>query len=86
LPKPRHPHRGSMQFWPRKRAKHSLARVHAWADEKKAKPLGFVCYKAGMAHVMASDNRSKSLTKGETISLPTTIVDCPPMIVIGAAF
>ena len=86
MPKARHPHRGSMQFWPRKRAKASLARVRSWAAEKQAKPLGFICYKAGMTHLQVVDNHPKSLTKGENIALASTILDCPPMIVVGVSF
>jgi large subunit ribosomal protein L3 len=81
-----HPRRGSMQFWPRKRSKHSLVRIRSWATESKVKSLGFIGYKAGMVHVMAKDNRAKSLTKGETISLPVTIIDCPPMSVVGVNY
>lgn len=86
MPKVSHPRRGSMQYWPRKRSRHTLARIRAWATESKAKPLGFIGYKAGMTHVMANDNRPKSMTKGERIAMPVTIIDCPPMMVMGAAF
>ena len=75
-----------MQFWPRKRTKHALARLRSWATENKVKPLGFIAYKAGMTQVMAVDNRPKSITKGETVALPVTILECPPMIVMGVAF
>ena len=86
MPKVSHPRRGSMQFWPRKRSRHSLVRVRSWANENNTKPLGFICYKAGMTHLLVVDNRPKSLTKGEEIFMPTTIIDCPPMKVAGAAF
>lgn len=82
----RHPRRGSLQYWPRKRAKHRVARIRFWPAENKTKPLGFIGYKAGMTHVMAIDNHPKSLTKGESIAIPTTIIDCPPLHVAGAAF
>ncbi len=39
-----------------------------------------------MTHVMAQDNRPKSMTKGERVAMPVTIIDCPPMVVMGAAF
>ncbi len=80
------PRRGSMQFWPRKRSRHSLVRVRSWPEQTQTKPLAFIGYKAGMTHLFASDNRPKSLTKGEDICLPTTIIDCPPMIVAGVSF
>jgi large subunit ribosomal protein L3 len=86
MPKPHNPRRGSMQFWPRKRSKHSVARVRSWAYENQAKPLGFIGYKAGMTHVIATDNRSKALTKGDKINMASTILDCPPMVIVGAAF
>ena len=86
MPKVSHPRRGSMQFWPRSRSKHTLVRIHSWPSSSKAKPLGFICYKVGMTHIMINDNRPKSMTKGESISFPTTIIECPPMKVVGAAF
>jgi len=86
MPKAHAPRRGSMQFWPRKRAKHSLARVRSWPSLNQAKPLAFIGYKAGMTHLIATDNRLKSLTKNQDIVIPTTIIDCPPMIVAGLSF
>lgn len=82
----RKPRRGSMQFWPRKRARHSLARIRSWAEENKTKPLGFIGYKVGMTHLMVNDSRPKSMTKGEQIMLPSTIIDCPPLSVMGISF
>ncbi|MBI2573232.1 50S ribosomal protein L3 [Candidatus Woesearchaeota archaeon] len=86
MPKNHHPRRGSMQFWPRKRSRHTLVRVRSWAVETKLKPLGFIGYKVGMTHVMINDARAKSMTKGERISMPTTIIECPPMVVAGVVF
>lgn len=81
----RHPRRGSMQFWPRKRSRHTLVRVRSWVKEAKVKPLGFIAYKAGMTHVQFTDMRAKSPTKGETINIPVTILECPPVVVAGVA-
>ena len=86
MPKAHNPRRGSMQFWPRKRSRHSLVRIRSWAKEKRCKPLGFIGYKAGMTHLMAVDNRPKSINKGGKISLPATIIECPPMIFVGVSF
>ncbi len=86
MPDAHHPHRGSLQYWPRKRSKHLLARVRSWSNSSKAKLLGFIAYKVGMTHVMAVDNRPKAMTKGETISLPVTVLDCPPLVVSGVSF
>jgi large subunit ribosomal protein L3 len=68
-----------MQFWPRKRAKKPVARVRAWATTTDAKPLAFAGYKAGMTHIIATDNRKTSTSKNEDIAIPVTIIECPPM-------
>lgn len=86
MPKVSHPKHGSMQYWPHRRCKHSLARIRTWSPESKAKLLGFIGYKVGMTHVIATDNRPKSLTKGEKIALAVTVLDCPPMMLVGAVF
>lgn len=86
MPRQRHPRRGSMQFWPRKRSRHTLVRVRSWVADTKAKPLGFIGFKAGMTHLQVIDNRSKSPTKGEKVFVPSTIIECPPMTVAGIAF
>ena len=83
---PKAPRHGSIQFWPRRRAKHSVARLRSWAPENKAKPLGFIGYKAGMTHLQVIDNRPRSLNKGEEVSVASTIIDCPPMTVAGVCF
>ena len=75
-----------MQFWPRKRSRHTLVRIRSWPQEKKVKPLGFVGFKAGMTHIQILDARPKSITKGEQLGLATTIIECPPMIVAGICF
>jgi large subunit ribosomal protein L3 len=77
------PRAGSLAFWPRKRAKRIYPRVSSWPESEKIKTLGFAGYKAGMAHAIIVDNRKYSPTKGEEISVPVTILDCPPLKVIG---
>ncbi len=72
-----------MQFWPRQRASRMHARVRTWAQVKEVKPLGFAGYKAGMTHVVIADNRPNSITKGEEIPFPVTVIECPPMKIIG---
>ena len=72
------PRHGSMQVWPRKRAKRQYARVRSWNTKEKGL-LGFPAYKAGMTHVMVIDARKGSQTKGETIVMPATVLECPPI-------
>ncbi|MBU2637535.1 MAG: 50S ribosomal protein L3 [Nanoarchaeota archaeon] len=75
-----HPHRGSMQFWPRKRAARSLARVRTWKPSEKL--AGFIGYKAGMTHLLIKDNNQSSPTKNMDVSTAATIIECPPMKVM----
>tara|TARA_Y100000310_G_scaffold310852_1_gene356543 strand:+ start:2892 stop:3866 length:975 start_codon:yes stop_codon:yes gene_type:complete len=78
MPSTKNPRHGSMQFWPRSRAKRAYARVRTYPQIKDAKALGFAGYKAGMTHVIATDN-SNALTKGEDITIPVTVIECPPL-------
>lgn len=75
-----------MQYWPRKRAASEIARVRFWGTAKDTKMLGFSGYKVGMAHAMITDTRSTSMTKGQQISWPVTIVECPPLTVFSLKF
>jgi large subunit ribosomal protein L3 len=79
MPNIRNPRSGSMQFWPRKRSKRVYARVKSWAKVKDAKLLGFAGYKVGMTHAIIIDNKQKSITKGQEISCPITVIECPPL-------
>ena len=72
------PRHGSLQFWPRKRAKREIPRIKAWSKLAGAKLLGFAGYKVGMAHVIMKDTSTK-VTKGMDISSPVTIIECPPL-------
>lgn len=78
MPKAKNPRHGSMQVWPRKRASRRYARVRNY-NTKLDGILAFAGYKMGMTHVMAFDSYKNSVTKNETISLPATIIECPPM-------
>lgn len=73
------PRHGSMQVWPRKRAARQHATIRSFPKSKDAKPLAFAGYKAGMTHVMVLDNHKHSITKGERVSMPATVVECPPL-------
>src|SRR3989338_8838500 len=86
---PKSPRKGSLQFWPRKRARKFLPRVNwnAIDSEKNLKGLkGFICYKAGMASAYVKDNTEQSMTKGKKIVLPVTILECPTMKIFSVRF
>lgn len=72
-----------MQYWPRVKAKRQYATVRSWNTDNKDTLQGFLGYKAGMTHVMAIDNRKNSITKGEEVFVPVTVVECPPLKIAG---
>lgn len=79
------PRFGSLQFWPRKRARKLLPSLNWKSLESKDtgttknKILGFIGYKVGMMSAIVKDNTPNSMTKGKQIVLPVTIIECPPM-------
>ena len=73
------PRSGSLQVYPRCRAKRQYPRVKNWPNKTEIKLLGFAGYKAGMTHIMALDNYQNSPTKNMTIAIPATIIECPPL-------
>jgi large subunit ribosomal protein L3 len=75
-----------MQVWPRVRAKRIYKRVKKFPQVKEAKLLSFAGYKAGMTHVLITDARKYSMTKGEDITWPVTIIECPPIRIAGVRF
>jgi len=79
MPTRKNPRFGTMQFWPRKRAKKQTGLVRSWAERKDPNILGFAGYKAGMMHLIVTDNSAKSTTKGQDIQIPVTVIECPPL-------
>lgn len=77
------PRAGSLAFSPRKRAKRIYPRVNTWPESEKVKIAGFAAYKSGMIHASIVDNRKYSLTKGQEIIVPATVLDCPPLKILG---
>ncbi len=88
MPTKRHPRRGSLQYWPRKRIRKIRIRNQTALAKKQTKTglLGFPGYKAGMTHIIMVDQGENSLTKGEQIVKPVTVVECPPIKIIGIRF
>lgn len=80
-------HSGSLQFYPRVRAKKIIPRVN-WkpVPKKGAGLIGFVGYKTGMISVWAKDNTEASLTKNKEIALPATVIECPAMKIYSVRF
>jgi large subunit ribosomal protein L3 len=86
MPTKKSPRKGSLQYWPRKRASKFLPRVN-WNIVPSGKGLkGFIGYKAGMTSVHVKDNTEHSMTKGKEIAVPVTILECPPMKIFSVRF
>src|SRR3989344_309049 len=81
-----HPRRGSLQVWPRKRSQKPYSRIHNWVKKEELKLLGFIGYKVGMSHAMVKDNTPNSITKNQIISIPITILECPPLKALSLRF
>ncbi len=73
---PNAPRRGSMAFWPRKRAKRIYPRIKTWPEVKETKLLAFAGYKVGMTHALLEKD-------GEKIFTPVTVLETPPLFVLG---
>jgi len=85
---PKSPRKGSLQFWPRKRAKKFLPSVN-WSaiPSGSAKNLkGFIAYKAGMASAFVKDKTPNSMVKDKQMILPATILECPPLKIFSVRF
>lgn len=86
MPTPKTPRSGSMQYWPRKRAKRAYPTIKKWTLPREGTLLGFPGYKAGMTHISFTDNIKNSLTAGDEITVPVTIIECPPIKIAGVRF
>ena len=86
MPTKKSPRKGSLQFWPRKRANKFLPRVNWNAINSEKNLKGFIGYKVGMVSVSVKDNSPDSLTKGKMITIPTTIIECPPVKIFSVRF
>ncbi|MBA5941794.1 MAG: 50S ribosomal protein L3 [Methanophagales archaeon] len=79
------PRRGSLAFSPRTRARSETCRIkrEELSIATGRKLQGFAGYKAGMTHLILTDDHPHSLTKGMEIAVPATIIETPPMRVEG---
>ena len=80
--------KGSLQFYPRVRAKKVIPSVN-WSphfNKDTTNFLGFIGYKVAMTSVFVKDNTPDSMTKGKRITIPATIVECPVMRIYSVRF
>ncbi|MBS3088325.1 50S ribosomal protein L3 [Candidatus Pacearchaeota archaeon] len=79
------PRKGSLQYWPRKRASRLLPSANFKHISAKGL-LGFIAYKAGMASASVKDQTDKSLTQKKQLILPVTILEVPNMKIFSVRF
>jgi len=82
----RAPRHGSTAFSPRKRARMHRGKVRAWPRDDKTQPChltAFMGYKAGMTHIVREMDKLGSKMHKKEVVEAVTIVEAPPMIVVG---
>lgn len=80
MPNKRRPKQGSHAYSPRKRAVSQTPRLDSWPEISEGPKLqGFAGYKAGMTHAFVVDFNKNSLTAGQEIQIPVTVLEVPPM-------
>jgi large subunit ribosomal protein L3 len=79
------PKHGSLAYLPRKRAKKPIARIRYWPklDADTPRLLGFTGYKAGMTYVFTIEDRKRSPNFGKEVVRPATVIETPPILIIG---
>jgi large subunit ribosomal protein L3 len=79
------PKHGSLAYIPRKRAKKPVARIRYWPKINTDTPrlLGFTGYKAGMTYVFTIEDRKRSPNFGKEVVRPATVIETPPILIIG---
>lgn len=77
------PRRGSMGYYPRKRARSIVARVRTWVDVgvERTQLLGFAGYKVGTLHVVKLEDNLNSPLYGQEVVKVATVIETPPLYV-----
>jgi large subunit ribosomal protein L3e len=82
----RAPRHGSLGFLPRKRSRKHRGRVRSFPRDdssKKCHLTAFLGYKAGMTHIVRELDKIGSKMHKKDIVEPVTVIETPPMIVVG---
>ena len=84
---PHHSRRGSKGYYPRVRAKSISSTIRSWPEnDGKPRIQAFAGYKVGMTHVAMTDYRKNSMTAGQSIFSAATVLEVPPLRVVGIRF
>merc|ERR1712113_338768 len=80
------PRHGSLAFTPKKRSRRIRGKCKAFPKDRRSDPphlTAFMGYKAGMTHIVREVERPGSKVHKREIVEPVTILECPPMVVVG---
>jgi large subunit ribosomal protein L3 len=78
------PKKGSHAYSPRKRVRSIVPHISAWSTSgDRVKIQGFAGYKVGMSHAFMTDYRPASTTAGQEVRVPISIIETPPINVVG---
>lgn len=80
------PRHGSLAFLPRKRTKHHHGKIKSFPKDNQSEKChftGFMGFKAGMTHIVRDMDRPASKLHKREVVEAVTIVDTPPMRVVG---
>ena len=81
-----HPRHGHLGFLPRKRSRQIRGRCRSYPkDDASVKPhlTSFMCFKAGMTHIVRDVDRPGSKVNKKEVVEAVTILEAPPMVVVG---
>jgi large subunit ribosomal protein L3e len=80
------PRHGSLGFLPRKRSKHHSGKIKNFPRDNQGEDAhltAFMGYKAGMTHIVREMDRPGSKSHKKEVVEAVTIVETPPMVVVG---
>lgn len=80
------PRHGSLGFRPRRRARRQNGRIRSFPTDDKKSPChltAFAGFKAGMTHIVRDVNKPGSKLHKKEIVEAVTVIETPPMIVVG---
>merc|ERR1712134_46320 len=80
------PRHGSLKFLPKKRCTRPRGTPKSFPKDDASQPIhltAFIGFKAGMTHVVREAEKPGSAINKEEVVEPVTIVECPPLKVVG---
>ena len=80
------PRHGSLGFLPWKRSSRHRGKMKSFPKDDSSKPVhltAFLGYKAGMTHIVREVDRPGSKVNRKEVVEAVTIVETPPMVILG---